>query len=45
MGQRQMNGSWDMYLASPADFVEVDDIITILAKERVPRIEIIERTP
>ena len=40
-----MNGSWDAYLASPADFVGVDDIITILAKEREPGILIIEHTP
>ena len=38
---QRMNGSWDAYLASPADFVGVDD----LAKEREPGIEIIERTP
>ena len=31
-----MNGSWDAYLASPADFARVDDIITNLAKEREP---------
>ena len=29
-----MNGSWDAYLASSADFAGVDDIITNLAKER-----------
>ena len=29
-----MNGSWDAYLASPADFAGADDIITNLAKER-----------
>ena len=40
-----MNGSWDKYLASPADFAGADDIITNLAKERQPGIEIIERTP
>ena len=40
-----MNGSWDAYLASPADFAGADDIITNLAKEREPGIEIIERTP
>ena len=40
-----MNGSWDAYLASPADFAGADDIITNLAKERKPGIEIIERTP
>ena len=40
-----MNGSWDAYLASPADFAGADDIITNLAKEREPGIEIIDRTP
>ena len=40
-----MNGSWDAYLASPADFAGADDIITNLAMEREPGIEIIERTP
>ena len=30
-----MNGSWDVYLASSADFVEANDI-TNLAKEREP---------
>ena len=47
MGQlidRRMNGSWDTYLASPADFAGVDDIAN-LAKEREPGREIIERTP
>ena len=44
MGQR-MNGSWDAYLASPADFAGADDIITNLAKEREPGIEIMECTP
>ena len=39
-----VNGSWDPYLASPADFAGADDIITNLAKEREPGIEIIERT-
>ena len=39
-----MNGSWDAYLVSPVDFVGTDDIITNLAKERGPGIEIIERT-
>ena len=29
-----MNGSWDVYLASPADFAGLDVIITNLAKER-----------
>ena len=40
-----MNGSWDAYLASPADFVGADDIITNLAKEKEPGIEIIKGTP
>ena len=40
-----MNGSWDAYLASPAAFAGADDIITNLAKEREPGIEIIDRTP
>ena len=40
-----MNGSWDAYLASPADFAGMDDIITNLEKEREPGIEIIECTP
>ena len=39
-----MNGSWDMYLASPTDFAGADDIINNLAKEREPGIQIIERT-
>ena len=39
-----MNGSWDAYLASPADFAGADDIITNLAKEREPEFEIIEST-
>ena len=38
-----MNGSWDAYLAFPADFAEADDIITNLAKKREPGD--IERTP
>ena len=38
------SGSWDAYLASPADFAGGDDIITNLAKERERRIEIIEHT-
>ena len=29
-----MNGSWDTYLASPADLARVDDIITDLAIEK-----------
>ena len=41
---QRINGSWDAYLAS-ADFAGVDDIITNLAKEREPGIEIIKRTP
>ena len=40
-----MNGSWDTYLAFPADFAGADDIIINLAKKREPGIEIIERTP
>ena len=40
-----MNGSCDAHLASPADLAGVDDIITNLAKEREPGIEIINRTP
>ena len=42
---QRMNGSWDACLASPADFSGGDDIITNLAKEREPGIEISERTP
>ena len=38
-----MNGSWDAYLAFPADFAGADDIITNLAEEREPGD--IERTP
>ena len=34
-----------MYLASPVDLAGADDIITNLAKEREPGIEIIECTP
>ena len=48
MGQsmyQRMNGFWDAYLASPADFAGADDIITNLAKKRQPGIETIERTP
>ena len=39
-----MNGSWDASLASPADFVGADDLITKLnlEKEREPGIEILE---
>ena len=37
-----MNGSWDAYLVSPADFAGEDDIITNLVKEREPGIEIID---
>ena len=40
-----MNGSWDAYLAYPADFAGANDIITNLAKEREPGIKIMERTP
>ena len=40
-----MNGSWDAYLASSADFAGVDDIIPILAKEREPGIKIVKHTP
>ena len=29
-----MNGSWDAYLASPADFARADNIVTNLAKEK-----------
>ena len=29
-----MNGSWDAYLALPADFAGADDIITNLANEK-----------
>ena len=35
-----MNGSWDAYPTSPADFARVDDIITDFATEREPGIEI-----
>ena len=38
---QRINGSRDAYLASPADFAGADDIITNLAKEREPGIEII----
>ena len=37
-----MNGSWEVYLASPLDFTGADDAITNLAKERQPGIEITE---
>ena len=40
-----MNGSWDAYLASPADFAGADDCITNLVKETEPGIEIAEHTP
>ena len=40
-----MNGSWDAYLASPADFAFANDIINNLVEERKPGIEIVERTP
>ena len=42
---KRLNGSWNVYLASPEDFPGVYDIITNLAKEKEPGIEIIERTP
>ena len=38
-----MNGSWDAFLASPADFAGADDIIINLLKEREPGG--IKRTP
>ena len=38
-------GTHTLYLVSPTDFAGVDDIITNLAKEREPGIEIIECTP
>ena len=41
----RMNGSWDTYLASPADFAGADGIVTNLAKEKEPGIEIIECIP
>ena len=41
---KRINGSWDAYLASPADFAGANDIIANLAKETDPGIEIIERT-
>ena len=37
-----MNGSWDAYLVSPTDFAGAADIITNLAKEREPGIEVRE---
>ena len=43
--KKWMNGSWDKYLAYPADFAGVDNIITNLAKEWEPGIGIIECTP
>ena len=36
MGQLNINGSWDVYLASSADFPGMDDFITNLAKKREP---------
>ena len=39
---QRLYGSWNAYLASPGYFAWVDDIITNLAKERDPGIEIIE---
>ena len=40
-----MNESCVVYLASPTDLAWVDDIITNLAKEGEPGIEIIDCTP
>ena len=37
-----MDGSWDAYLASLADFAGADDIITNLAEKREPGTEITE---
>ena len=42
---QQMNGARSAYLASPADFAGAGDIITNLAREKEPGIEIIKRTP
>ena len=40
------DGFWEVYdLASSTDFAGVGDIITNLAKEREPGIEIIKHTP
>ena len=39
-----MDGSWDAFMASPADFAGADDINTNLAKKRETGIEIIEIT-
>ena len=36
MGQLRMDGSWDAYLAPPAEFAWALDIIINLAKEREP---------
>ena len=44
MGQsinQSINGFWDAYLEPPADFSGADGIVTNLAKEREPGIEII----
>ena len=41
MGQlidQQINGSWDVYLASATDFAGADDLITNSAKEREPNL-------
>ena len=40
-----MNRSWDAYLAPPAESAGADGIITNMAKEREPWIEIIKCTP
>ena len=37
-----MKGSFDAFLASPADFAGADDIITNLTKKREPWIKIID---
>ena len=39
-----MNGSWNAFLTTPADFAGADDIITNLAKDKETGIEIIEIT-
>ena len=41
----ELNGSWGVYLACPADFAGANDIITNLEKEREPGNEIIKCTP
>ena len=45
MGQSTNEWIWDAYLAPPADFAGVDNIITNLVTEREPGFEIIEHTP